>query len=43
MCAIPTTSVEKTSGAISILMSRRKMSETSEMYPASSAADFLSG
>jgi hypothetical protein len=31
MCAIPTTSVEKTSGAISILMSRRKMSEISEM------------
>ena len=31
MCAMPTTRVENTSGAISILMSRRKMSETSEM------------
>ena len=31
MWAMPTTSVEKTSGAISILMSRRKMSDTSEM------------
>ena len=31
ICAMPTTSVEKTSGAIIILMSRRKMSVTSEM------------
>jgi hypothetical protein len=34
MCAMPTTSVENTSGAMIILMRRRKMSVTSEMYPA---------
>ncbi|TMG97743.1 MAG: hypothetical protein E6H71_08015 [Betaproteobacteria bacterium] len=39
MCAMPTTSVEKTSGAIIILMSRRKMSVTSEIYPATVLAD----
>ncbi|SAL87374.1 hypothetical protein AWB67_07397 [Caballeronia terrestris] len=31
ICAIPTTSVEKTSGPITILMRRRNTSDTSEM------------
>jgi hypothetical protein len=39
MCAMPTTSVENTSGAIIILMRRRKMSVMSEMYPATVFAD----
>jgi len=34
MCAMPTTSVENTSGAISILISRRNTSDMIEMYPA---------
>src|SRR6266480_2012340 len=33
ICATPTTSVENTSGAMIILISRRKMSVMSEMYP----------
>ena len=39
MCAMPTTSVENTSGAMIILMRRRKTSVTSEMYPATVFAD----
>ena len=41
--AIPTTNVEKTSGPISILIRRRKISDMIEMYPAICAAVFLSG
>ena len=37
--AMPTTSVENTSGAMIILIRRRKMSVTSEMYPATFLAD----
>ena len=43
MCAMPTTSVENTSGPISILISRRKTSDRIEMYPAICEAVFLSG
>ena len=43
MCAMPTTSVEKTSGPISILISRRNTSDMIEMYPAIVVAVFLSG
>ena len=34
MCAMPTTSVENTSGPISILIRRRNTSDTIETYPA---------
>ena len=39
MCAMPTTSVENTSGAMIILIRRRKMSVNSEIYPATVLAD----
>src|SRR5882672_11303294 len=39
ICAMPTTSVENTSGAMIILINRRKMSVNSEMYPAVIFAD----
>src|ERR1700730_2578709 len=43
ICAIPTTSVENTSGAMIILTNRRKTSVTNEMYPEIVAAVCLSG
>jgi hypothetical protein len=41
--AIPATSVENTSGAMIILISRRKISVTIEKYPAISLAVLASG
>ncbi len=39
MCAMPTTSVENTSGAMIILIRRRKTSVTIEKYPPSLASE----